>query len=71
MLASSVRNASDSTDLKAVFAEKYPVHGEEVKAFRRAHGEKKVGEITVDMVSISFDTSSLQTVMYLYVQLNF
>ena len=58
MLASSVRNASDSTDLKAVFAEKYPVHGEEVKAFRRAHGEKKVGEITVDMVNISFDTSS-------------
>ena len=53
MLAStSVRNASDSTDLKAVFAEKFPVHGEEVKAFRRAHGDKKVGEITVDMVSI-------------------
>ena len=52
MLAStSVRNASDSTDLKAVFAEKFPVHGEEVKAFRRAHGDKKVGEITVDMVS--------------------
>ena len=51
MLAStSVRNASDSTDLKAVFAEKFPVHGEEVKAFRRAHGDKKVGEITVDMV---------------------
>jgi len=50
MLASSVRNASDSTDLKSVFAEKYPVHAEEVKAFRRAHGEKKVGEITVDMM---------------------
>jgi len=48
--ASSVRNASDSTDLKSVFAEKYPVHAEEVKAFRRAHGEKKVGEITVDMM---------------------
>ena len=45
-----MRNASDSTDLKAVFAEKFPVHGEEVKAFRRAHGDKKVGEITVDMV---------------------
>jgi hypothetical protein len=36
--------------LKAVFAEKYPAHGEEVKAFRKAHGDKKVGEITVDMV---------------------
>ena len=41
---------SDSTDLKAVFAEKYPGHAEEVKSFRRAHGAKKVGEITVDMV---------------------
>jgi len=46
----SVRHGSDSTDLKAVFAEKYPVHAEEVKAFRRAHGDKKVGEITVDMM---------------------
>jgi len=49
-LVASVRNASDSTDLKSVFAEKYPQHGEEVKAFRRAHGAKKVGEITVDMM---------------------
>ena len=48
----SVRHSSDSTDLKAVFAEKFPVHAEEVKAFRRAHGNKKVGEITVDMVSL-------------------
>jgi len=48
--AASVRNASDSTDLKHVFAEKFPVHGEEVKAFRKAHGDKKVGEITVDMM---------------------
>merc|ERR1712186_121051 len=46
----SVRHGSDSTDLKAVFAEKYPAHAEEVKAFRRAHGDKKVGEITVDMM---------------------
>merc|ERR1712142_347767 len=49
-LVASVRNASESTDLKAVFAEKYPQHAEEVKAFRRAHGDKKVGEITVDMM---------------------
>jgi len=49
-LVASVRNASDSTDLKAVFAEKYPAHAEEVKAFRRAHGGDKVGEITVDMM---------------------
>jgi len=49
-LVASVRNASDSTDLKAVFAEKFPVHADEVKAFRRSHGDKKVGEITVDMM---------------------
>lgn len=49
-LVAVTRNASDSTDLKTVFAEKFPVHGEEVKAFRRAHGSKKVGEITVDMM---------------------
>jgi citrate synthase len=47
---SSVRYGSDSTDLKAVFAEKLPAAAEEVKAFRRAHGDKKVGEITVDMM---------------------
>ena len=52
---SSVRYGSDSTDLKAVFAEKYPAAAEEVKAFRRAHGDKKVGEITVDMASIHID----------------
>merc|ERR1712110_822992 len=46
--ASSVRNASDSTDLKTVFAEKFPAHVEGVKAFRKAHGGDKVGEITVD-----------------------
>ena len=46
----SVRHGSDSTDLKAVFAEKYPLHGEQVKAFRRVHGGKKVGDITVDMM---------------------
>merc|ERR1712142_1043411 len=49
-LVASVRNASESTDLKAVFAEKYPQRAEEVKAFRRSHGDKKVGEITVDMM---------------------
>merc|ERR1712158_11848 len=46
----SVRHGSDSTDLKTVFAEKYPAHAEQVKAFRKAHGDKKVGEITVDMM---------------------
>merc|ERR1711887_358087 len=42
--------ASSATDLKSVFAEKYPQHGEEVKAFRKQHGDTKIGEITVDQI---------------------
>ena len=42
------RNASD---LKKVLSEKIPAAQEEVKAFRKQHGNTKVGEITVDMVS--------------------
>lgn len=49
-LTSSTRNSSDSTDLKAVFANKFPEHAEQVKAFRKQHGATKVGEITVDMM---------------------
>lgn len=48
--SSSTRSASDSTDLKEVFAKKYPEHAEVVKAFRKAHGNTKVGEVTVEMV---------------------
>merc|ERR1712133_156725 len=43
-------NASTSTDLKPVLAEKIPVFQEEVKAFRKQHGNTKIGEITVDML---------------------
>ena len=43
-------NASSNTDLKAVLAEKIPVVQEEVKAFRKQHGNTKIGEITVDML---------------------
>jgi len=46
----SSRNASDSTDLKAVMAEKIPKVQEEVKAFRKSHGNVKIGEITVDQL---------------------
>ena len=42
--------ASTSTDLRTVMAEKIPVVQEEVKAFRKQHGNTKVGEITVDMM---------------------
>ena len=46
------RNASD---LKKVLSEKIPAAQEEVKAFRKQHGNTKVGEITVDMVSRIFN----------------
>lgn len=48
-----LRPLSDaSTDLKKVLAEKIPKEQERVKAFRKSHGSTKVGEVTVDMVSI-------------------
>lgn len=43
--------STESTDLREVMAQKIPVMQEKVKAFRKAHGSTKVGEITVDMVS--------------------
>jgi citrate synthase len=42
--------ASNSADLRSVLAEKIPAVQEEVKAFRKEHGNTKVGEITVDMM---------------------
>merc|ERR1712038_445939 len=39
-----------SSDLKSVFESKIPEKQEEVKAFRKQHGNTKVGEITVDMM---------------------
>lgn len=50
-IASFVRNASDSTDLKSVLVEKIPKEQERVKNFRKAKGATKVGDVTVDMVS--------------------
>lgn len=50
-IATYVRNASDSTDLKAVLVEKIPKEQERVKNFRKAKGATKVGDVTVDMVS--------------------
>lgn len=50
-LAQSIRHKTDSsTDLKAVLATKIPLHQEKVKTFRAAHGNTKVGEVTVDMI---------------------
>merc|ERR1711884_230827 len=47
-VTTSSRHAS--SDLKSVLAEKIPEKQEEIKAFRKAHGDTKVGEITVDMM---------------------
>lgn len=46
-----IRNLSaESTDLKAVLAEKIPKEQERVKALRKSHGATKVGEVNVDMM---------------------
>jgi len=42
--------ASNAADLRSALAEKIPQVQEEVKAFRKQHGNTKVGEITVDMM---------------------
>lgn len=49
------RNISADKTLKEVLTEKIPQEQENVKAFRKSHGSTKVGEVTVDMVSIKFD----------------
>lgn len=46
----SIRSLSSNHDLKAVLAEKIPEHNEQVKAFRKEHGNTKVGEIFVDQI---------------------
>jgi citrate synthase len=51
-LAVVLRNLSDTTDLKAVLSKKIPAEQERVKEFRKTHGATKVGEVTVDMVSV-------------------
>jgi len=43
-------NASNAADLRTALAEKIPEVQEDVKAFRKQHGNTKVGEITVDMM---------------------
>ena len=42
--------SSDTTDLRKVMEEKIPLFQEEVKQFRKDHGNKVIGEITVDQV---------------------
>jgi len=46
----SVSQTCHASDLKSALAEKIPVVQEEVKAFRKQHGDTKIGEITVDQI---------------------
>lgn len=48
-----LRNLSDSTDLKAILSKKIPEEQERVKNFRKTYGPTKIGEVTVDMVSVT------------------
>jgi len=48
--APAVSQTCNASDLKTALTEKIPVVQEEVKAFRKQHGNTKVGEITVDMM---------------------
>lgn len=51
LTAASTRLASsDSTDLRKVMTDKIPAFQEEVKKFRKDHGNKVIGEITVDQL---------------------
>merc|ERR1712128_96722 len=50
-LASRVQQySSESTDLREILTNKIPEVQAEVKAFRKEHGNTKIGEITVDML---------------------
>jgi len=44
-----VPTRNKSTSLKAVLAERIPIEQENVKNFRKEHGNTKIGEVTVDM----------------------
>merc|ERR1712165_189344 len=46
----SVSQTCNASDLKSALTEKIPVVQEEVKAFRKQHGDTKIGEITVDQI---------------------
>merc|ERR1712055_851271 len=48
--AFSTSNAVNAADLRSTLAEKIPPMQEEVKAFRKQHGNTKIGEITIDML---------------------
>lgn len=48
------RHLSEVTNLRDVLTKKVPVEQEKVKAFRKQYGATKVGDVTVDMVSLEF-----------------
>lgn len=50
VLLNQAARMSSAPDLRSALAEKIPAAQEDVKAFRKQHGNTKVGEITVDMM---------------------
>lgn len=46
------RSFSEQTDLRDVLATKIPYEQERIKKFRKECGDVKIGEITVDMVTL-------------------
>jgi len=48
--STAVQSRRNASDLKTTLADKIAPAIEEVKAFRKQHGNTKVGEITVDMM---------------------
>lgn len=48
------KTTDSSTNLKDVLSKKIPVEQDRVKKFRQQYGSTKVGEVTIDMVSIYF-----------------
>lgn len=46
------KTTDSSTNLKDVLSKKIPVEQDRVKKFRQQYGSTKVGEVTIDMVSI-------------------
>jgi len=48
--AVTVRHSSEATNLKDILSDLVPVEQKKIAAFRKSHGDTKVGEVTVNMM---------------------
>jgi len=46
----SARHSSEVTNLKDILSDLIPAEQKKIAAFRKAHGDKKMGEVTVNMM---------------------